>query len=133
MDDDSKRSKRLLTWTGVLAVIVGFVAIVIGWLLLFAGVSMIVDAFSHGHLGSKALRLVLALLTSGAGLYLLVAPLQGTFTLTVMLVIWFIAIGFARIAGGLVSLGAPGAGLTIFSGAISLVLGILIAEELRRA
>ncbi len=142
MDDDSKRSKRLLTWTGVLAVIVGFVAIVvpavasvgtaifIGWLLLFAGVAMIFDAFSHGHLGSKALRLVLALLTSGAGLYLLLAPLQGTFTLTVMLVIWFIAIGFARVAGGLVSLGTPGAGLTIFSGAISLVLGILIAEEL---
>ncbi len=50
MDDDSKRSKRLLTWTGVLALIVGIVAIVvpavasvgtaifIGWLLLFAGV-----------------------------------------------------------------------------------------------
>jgi uncharacterized membrane protein HdeD (DUF308 family) len=142
MDEDTKRSKRLLTWTGVLALIVGVVAIVvpavasvgtaifIGWVLLFAGVSLVFDAFSHGHLGGKLLRLLLALLTSAAGLYLLLAPLRGTFTLTVMLVIWFIAIGFARIAGGLVTLGSPGAGLTILSGAISLVLGILIAEEL---
>src|ERR1700742_1836409 len=121
MDEDSKRSKRLLTWTGVLALIVGFVAIVvpavasvgtaifIGWVLLFAGVSLIFDAFSQEHLGSKLLRLLLAVLTSIAGLYLLLAPLAGTFTLTVMLVIWFIAIGFARIAGGLVTLGSPGA------------------------
>ena len=58
------------------------------------------------------------------------APLEGTYTLTVMLVIWFVAIGFARIAGGLAHLGAPGAGATAFSGLISVVLGILIAEEL---
>lgn len=142
MDEDTKRSKRLLTWTGALALIVGIVAIVvpavasvgtaifIGWVLLFAGVALVFDAFSYPHLGTKLLRLLLALLTTGAGLYLLLAPLEGTFTLTVMLVIWFIAIGFARVAGGLVSLGSPGAGLTIFSGVVSLVLGILIAEEL---
>ena len=44
--------------------------------------------------------------------------------------IWFVAIGFGRIAGGLAALGTPGAGLTIVNGAVSLLLGILIAEEL---
>jgi uncharacterized membrane protein HdeD (DUF308 family) len=47
-----------------------------------------------------------------------------------MLVIWFVAVGFGRIAGGLAALGTPGAGLTIVNGAVSLLLGILIAKEL---
>jgi uncharacterized membrane protein HdeD (DUF308 family) len=47
-----------------------------------------------------------------------------------MLVIWFVAIGFVRLAGGLAHLGLPGAGTTAFSGLLSIVLGILIAEKL---
>ena len=87
-------------------------------------------AFTAGDLGRTLLRLLVAGLTAIAGLYLLVAPLEGTYTLTVMLVIWFVAIGFARLAGGLAHLGAPGAGAAAFSGLLSIVLGILIAEKL---
>jgi uncharacterized membrane protein HdeD (DUF308 family) len=77
-----------------------------------------------------ALRLLLAVLTFAAGLYLLVAPLEGTFTLTVMLVIWFVAIGCMRIAMGVAGWGAPGAGWLALGGVLSLVLGLLIAEQL---
>jgi uncharacterized membrane protein HdeD (DUF308 family) len=69
-------------------------------------------------------------LTFAAGLYLLVAPLEGTFTLTVMLVIWFVAIGVLRIAMGVADWGAPGAGWVVLGGVLSLVLGLLIAEQL---
>ena len=50
-----------------------------------------------------------------------------------MLVIWFVAIGFARLAGRLAHLGVPGAGATAFSGLLSIVLGIHIAETLPNA
>jgi uncharacterized membrane protein HdeD (DUF308 family) len=77
-----------------------------------------------------ALRMVLALLTFAAGFYLLVAPLDGVFTLTVVLVVWFVATGTARVIVGISERGIPGAGMTILSGIVSLVLGILIAEKL---
>ena len=116
---------------GVLALLAGLVAIAvpaiasvatdvfIGWLLLFAAISLGVDALAHGDLGRRLLRLLLALLTLAAGLYLLLAPLDGTFTLTVMLVIWFVAMGMVRLAAGLGNLREPGAGVTAASGAIS--------------
>ena len=78
----------------------------------------------------KLLRGLVAGLTFAAGLYLLVSPLEGTFTLTVMLVIWFVAVGILRIATGIAELGEPGAGYTILAGAVSLLLGVLIAVEL---
>src|SRR5918998_5130812 len=128
---------------GVLGILLGLVAFAvpvaasvatatfIGIVLLCAAFPIAFDGFAGLHpLGGRVLRLLLAVLTAAAGLYLLVAPLEGTYTLTVMLVIWFVAIGFARLAGGLMHLGAPGAGATAFSGLLSVILGILIAEEL---
>ena len=66
------------------------------------------------------------MLTFAAGLYLVLAPLDGTFTLTVMLVIWFVASGVARIAFGISERGVPGAGMTIINGLLSLALGLLV-------
>jgi uncharacterized membrane protein HdeD (DUF308 family) len=120
---------------GAIAILVPAVAsvgtaIFIGIMLICASFPLAFDAFTAHHLGATLLRLLLAVVTAVAGLYLLVAPLEGTYTLTVMLVIWFVAVGCLRIAGGLASLGIPGAGLTALNGAVSLVLGILIAEKL---
>lgn len=142
MDEDTKRTRRTLNIAGALGIVVGIVAILvpavasvgtaifIGWILTFASIAVAIRAFSAHGLGHKLLQLLLALLTLAAGLYLLLAPLDGTYTLTVMLVIWFVAIGFARVAFGLAALGSPGAGMTAFSGLISLVLGILIGKNL---
>jgi uncharacterized membrane protein HdeD (DUF308 family) len=127
---------------GVLALVLGAVAIVVpavasvttaifvGWILMIAGGLYAVDAWSVDHGSRKALRLVLAVLTFVAGFYLVVAPLDGAFTLTVVLVIWFMATGTARIIIGLAESGVAGAWMTVLSGAISLALGVLIAEEL---
>ena len=109
---------------GLVAIVVPAVASVgtavfIGIILLAASIPLAVQALTAGDLGRTLLRLLVAGLTALAGLYLLVAPLEGTYTLTVMLVIWFVAIGFARLAGGLAHLGVPGAGATAFSGLLS--------------
>jgi uncharacterized membrane protein HdeD (DUF308 family) len=140
--EELTRTRRWLTITGVLSLLGGVVAIVlpnvasvataifIGWLLVFASALYVVDAFSTREGKRIALRLLMAVLTFAAGLYLLVAPLDGTFTLTVMLVIWFVAIGVARIVIGISDRGTPGAGLLVLSGLLSLALGLLIALEL---
>jgi uncharacterized membrane protein HdeD (DUF308 family) len=136
------RGRRRLMIAGVIAMVLGAVSIIvpavgsvgtaifIGWVLVFASGFMIIDALSVRHTGRMALRLVLAVLTFAAGFYLLVAPLDGVFTLTVVLVIWFVATGTARVIVGIAERGLPGAGMTIFSGLVSLGLGILIAEKL---
>jgi uncharacterized membrane protein HdeD (DUF308 family) len=136
------RGRRRLMIAGGLAVVLGAVAIVvpavasvataifIGWILILAGAYHVTDAFAAEDGGRRALRLVLALLTLVAGFYLVVAPLDGTFTLTVVLVIWFMATGTARIIVGIAERGVPGAWMTVANGALSLVLGILIAEKL---
>jgi uncharacterized membrane protein HdeD (DUF308 family) len=140
--EELKRARRWLMIAGVLSLLGGVVAIVlpnvasvataifIGWLLVFASALYVVDAFSTRDGGRIALRLLMAVLTFAAGLYLLVAPLDGTFTLTVVLVIWFVAIGVARIVMSISDRGTPGAGLLGLSGLLSLALGLLIALEL---
>jgi uncharacterized membrane protein HdeD (DUF308 family) len=139
---DPKRSRGLLIVAGTLGVLAGIVAIVvpavasvgtaifIGIVLVVASIPLAVEALAAGDLGRRLLHLFMAAVTAIAGVYLLAAPLEGTYTLTVMLVIWFVAIGCARLAGGLAHIGLPGAGATAFSGLLSIVLGVLIAEDL---
>lgn len=139
---ESPRRRVPLIVSGVLAIVGGVVALVvpavasvgtalfIGWILIFASIAIGIHAFAVAGLGRALLRLLFALITLAAGLYLLISPLEGTFTLTVMLVIWFVALGVARVVTGLAELGVPGAGYTILSGLVSLVLAALIASEL---
>jgi uncharacterized membrane protein HdeD (DUF308 family) len=137
-----RRGRRRLMMAGGLSLLLGAAAIVVpavasvatavfvGWILVVAAGVQAADAIAVRHGARMALRLVLSVLTFAAGLYLLVAPLHGAFTLTVMLVIWFVASGTARIAFGIAERGMPGAGMTILSGVLSLALAVLIAEKL---
>jgi len=137
--DELRRTRRWLFLAGALSLLGGVVAIVlpnvasvataifIGWLLVFASALYVVDAFSnHADRTRVALRLLMAGLTLAAGMYLLIAPLDGTFTLTVMLVLWFVAIGVARLVIGIMDR----SWLLGLSGALALILGVLIALEL---
>jgi len=99
-------------------------------LLVVALASALAAIFGAHGFGPRLLRGLVALIAFAVGLYLLVSPLEGTFTLTVMLVIWFVATGVVRIAVGIREIGKPEAGYTILAGAVSLVLGLLIAVEL---
>jgi uncharacterized membrane protein HdeD (DUF308 family) len=140
--DELRRARRWLTIAGVLSVVGGAVAIVlpniasvataifVGWLLVFSSALSLVDAFSTRDRGRMAVRLLMALVSLAAGLYLLLAPLDGTFTLTVMLVIWFVAIGIARLVVAATDRDRREGLLIGLSGALSLALGLLIALEL---
>src|SRR3954452_15247949 len=95
--EELKRTRRWLMIAGVLSLLGGIVAIVlpniasvatailVGWLLVFASALFVVDAFSTRDRRRTALRLLIAALSFAAGLYLLLAPLDGRFTLPVVL------------------------------------------------
>jgi uncharacterized membrane protein HdeD (DUF308 family) len=142
LEEALRKGRRRLMIAGVLATIIGVVAIVvpavasvataifIGWILIAASAFIMVDAFSVKDRGRMALRIVFALLTFAAGLYLVAAPLRGTFTLTVVLVMWFMVTGCVRLVIGIAERGVPGWWLTVLGGVLSIVLGIFIAEQL---
>ncbi|HST38664.1 MAG TPA: DUF308 domain-containing protein [Conexibacter sp.] len=140
--DALRKSQRWLMVAGVLAVIGGVIAILvpalasvgvaifIGWMLVFGAVFLFVDAFAVRDVGRLVLRALVALITLAAGIALLVAPLRGTYTLTVLLVLYFALAGVMRIAVAISERGLPGAGLTAFNGVVTLLLAILIGAEL---
>lgn len=137
-----RRSWRALMAVGVLAILVGCVAILvpalasvatavfIGWILLIAGVFLVAGAFTAHSIGTVLLRLAWAFLTAIVGLWLIVEPDSGTLTLTVVLGIYFLFMGVTRIAVAFASRGQQNAGLLGLSGAAGLLIGILILAEL---
>ena len=127
---------------GVIFLVVGIVAIVVpaaasvgvaiflGWVLVFGAIVQLFSAFSVEGTASMVIRLVLAVLMAAAGIYLLVAPLKGTITLTVVLTVWFIATGIVRLFTAFRDRGTPAAGAMAVSGGVAVVLGILVALNL---
>ncbi|MDO8184331.1 DUF308 domain-containing protein [Conexibacter sp. JD483] len=140
--DQLRRSRRWLNIAGVLAVVGGLIAILvpavasvgvaifIGWMLVFGAVFLFVDAFAVRDVGRLVLRALVALITLAAGLSLLLAPLRGTYTLTVLLVLYFALAGVVRIGVAVSERGLPGAGMTAFNGVVTLLLAVLIGAEL---
>ena len=141
--DEAKRVRTWLLVAGFLSILGGVaaiavpaiasvtIAIFIGWMLIFTGIVMAIDAFSQrGERGRMALRALNAVLAIGVGLYLILAPLSGTLTLTFMLAAWFFATGALLLAGAWQLRGIGGASLMALNGTLSLVLGLLIAVDL---
>lgn len=137
------RVRKWLLITGILSILAGAVAIAvpaaasvataifIGWILVFIAIVMTANAFSSREEPARlAGRLLTAALTLFVGVYLLVAPLDGTLTLTFMLAVWFFGIGGLELLAAWRQRGAPGAGFIALNGALSVVLGLLIAVGL---
>jgi uncharacterized membrane protein HdeD (DUF308 family) len=142
LNEGLRQGRKWLLVSGWLAVIAGTIAIVvpavatvtvaifIGWMLLFGAVFLLVDAFAVRDVGRMLFRLLLAFAAGAAGLALLLAPLHGTYTLTVLLVLWFAVTGVMRIAVAIAERGTPGAGWMGANGVITLLLAVLIGAHL---
>jgi uncharacterized membrane protein HdeD (DUF308 family) len=135
------RSWKALMTVGVLAILVGCVAIVvpevaavgtaifIGWILLIAGAFLVAAAFSAHSIGTVVLRLLWAAVTVIVGLWLIVEPHNGTLTLTLVLGIYFLFMGLTRIAVAFAARGQQNAGLVGLSGVAGLLIGILVLAK----
>lgn len=138
-----RRAHRWLIAIGIVALVAGFVAIVvpiaasvtmtlfIGWLLVFWGVLGAVQAIrGPAPRSTKARRTVDAVLAFLVGFYLVVLPLNGTITLTFLLAVWFFATGLMSLWSAWQLRRAGGVAATVVDGALSLILGLLIAVNL---
>lgn len=135
------RSWKGLMIVGVLAIVVGCIAILvpavasvgtaifIGWVLLIAGAFLVAAAFSAHSVGSLVVRMLWAILTVVVGVWLIVEPHNGTLTLTLVLGIYFLFMGLTRITVAFVGRGQPNAGLVGLSGVAGLLIGILVLAK----
>lgn len=136
-----ERSWKALLFVGVLAIVVGCIAILvpavasvgtaifIGWILLIAGAFLVAAAFSAHSIGTVVLRLLWAALTVIVGVWLIVEPHNGTLTLTLVLGIYFLFMGVTRIAVAFAARGQQNAGLVGLSGVAGLLIGILVLAK----
>jgi uncharacterized membrane protein HdeD (DUF308 family) len=105
------------------------VAIMLGWLLLFGGASGLAATFSEGrHAHGFGWHLLISVVYVFAGLSLLISPVAGVVTLTIVLAAYLLAGGVVRI---IMSFGyrraAPGAWFwVLLSGIIDIVLAFII-------
>lgn len=137
------RTWKRFVVVGVLMLLLGIVAIAVppiaslastifvGWILIFAGAFLIAVAFSRSGAWQVIAAVVWGLLTAGVGIYIAIAnPERGVLALTLVLCLYFIAIGVTRIWIAFAERGTPGAGLVGLNGVLSLIIGILILAEL---
>jgi uncharacterized membrane protein HdeD (DUF308 family) len=135
------RSWKALMTVGVLAIVIGCIAILvpavaavgtaifIGWILVIAGAFLVAAAFSAHSVGSLIVRLIWAALTVVVGVWLIVEPHNGTLTLTLVLGIYFLFMGLTRIAVAFLARGQQNAGLVGLSGVCGLLIGILVLAK----
>lgn len=131
-------SWKLLMIGGFVAVIGGVAAILfpvlasvatdlfVGWILIFGGIGIVIDAFSARSAAQVILRLLVAAVTLAAGVFLILDPARGTATLALVIAVLFFASGAVRLVVAILGRGIPGAGLVGVSGGIGIVLGVLI-------
>ena len=103
-------------------------AIVLGSLLLLAGVAQLVGAFWTRDWSGFFLTLLIGLMYTVLGLMFLRAPVQAELAMTLLLACVLMVGGLFRIIGSLV-FRFPHWGWTLVGGAINLLLGVLIWQQ----
>jgi len=133
-----KASTWSITW-GILMFICGLIAIalplissigiviLLAWVILFAGLSHLVFAFHSRGVGQW--QILLAVLYVVAGIYLLIHPLLGVVSLTLVLAVFLVLEGIVEIALYFGLRGVQHSGWVLLDGIITLILGILIWRQ----
>lgn len=99
-----------------------------GWFLLLSGVFALVHAFRMHTRSSFLLYLVNALLGGVTGYLLIRYPAAGAASITMILALFFVAGGLFR-AMGSAALQLPRWGWSVFSGLVSVLLGVLLLAQ----
>ena len=133
-----KKDSTALIVLGILTVILGVlammapimtgvtVALILGILLIGAGIMRTIFAFKCKSWGKGILVFVLGLLTLLVGLYMVVRPGLALATLTLVLAIYFFVDGIFEIIEAFDLKPVKGWGWMLFGGIVSVVLGIMI-------
>ena len=136
MTDTIPSGKNIKIW-GWLILIAGFLAIaspfisgvwvvtMVAIILIFSGVSRFMHAFQGGGFWSGLFG-VMAVVTGGV---MIAKPLLGLASLTMVLVVYFLAQGISEIIAALQLRPAKGWGWLLFSGIVSIMLAMMILNQ----
>jgi uncharacterized membrane protein HdeD (DUF308 family) len=124
----------VLILLGVAAIIFPFVAtlateLMIGWILAFAGIAQSVHAFRLRHRIGFWPSLLSGLLTLAVGLVLLVFPMTGILSITLLVAVLFLVNGIFRITQGLQLRPWGYWGWLLAGGILSMLLGIMVIAQ----
>jgi len=136
MNDLTNTSKNIKIW-GWVVLIAGIfsllaplasgvaISMLVGALLAVAGITRLIEAFQGGGFWSG----LFGLLYTVAGFTVMGRPLLGLATLTLVLAIYFLAVGISEIIAAFQIRPAQGWGFLLFSGIVSIVLGMMIWNQ----
>jgi uncharacterized membrane protein HdeD (DUF308 family) len=125
---------------GALLIVLGVVAlgfplvttlatvVIFGWLLVFGGLAEAVTAFQMRDWGGVLLHLLGGALEVVVGFLVLKAPVEAAAFLTLLFAVYLLVGGVFRLVFGLTHR-FPGSGLIALSGAVSALLGLMVALE----
>ena len=121
----------LLIVLGIIAIALPFTAAIavtaiVGWMLLFGGITHIVAAFRVRGAGAILWEVLVGLVYLVGGGYTLFHPLLGVATLTLFLAGIFLAEGIFEIIAFFNMRGLKGAGWMLFDGLVTILLAGLI-------
>lgn len=124
----------LLILTGALCIVADVTAtfatmIIFGWFLLFSGIIALVHALRVHTWSGFLLSFLSALLRGFTGFFLIRYPAVGAFALTLIIASFFLVGGLFRTIGA-ATMRFPQWGWSLFSGIVSVALGIILLAEL---
>lgn len=136
-----KAKTRHLFAYGVVLVILGVLAIMaprisgiavqfmLGWLLILAGIAWTMYASHARSWGSGMWEALVGILAVIGGVIIMARPLVSLEILTWILAVYFIATGVLKVALSFELRPTPGWGWTLFNGAVSVFLGVIVMRQ----
>jgi uncharacterized membrane protein HdeD (DUF308 family) len=141
MGNERRSAIEHLHWLGIVLIALGVIAvlapavagsalvIVIGFILLIAGIVPIVRELKAESSKEKTIGLILGIITALTGIAIIGHPLFGLAFLTLLLVVYFVAEGIWKIVVSFRYKPANGWKWLLVSGMLSLILGLLIWNQ----
>ena len=105
------------------------VVIVVGWVLIFSAASHLIFAFHTHSVGGVLWQVLLALVYGAAGVFMLMNPLTGLVTLTLVLAVFLLIEAALETVLYFQVRRATNAGWILFDAIVTLVLAILIWSQ----
>ena len=105
------------------------ITIMVGAMLAVSGIGQCFLAFRTGAFGRGLMVLIVGVLMTITGFYLMQQPVSGLATLTIILMSYLLATGVLEIIVSFQLKPEDGWGLLLFNGFVTLVLGILLWRQ----
>lgn len=138
LGDASQRGSKSSIALAVVLILLGILAValpyvtsfgivrVLAWLIIFDGVTQLVQAFRAESGGRAIWKFLVALLYIAGGIYLLVHPTLGLIGLTFAMAVFFFAEGVMELANYISTRTRNGSHWLLLHGIASLLLGLVI-------